>query len=315
MNKSFLEFPLDIFEELIKEIGWESLEEWLFFWEKKDKFLFDLYKLTDNKFKEDWIWGLLIPLLSDAYKLIGVNSKRKVIGLSALPGTGKTTLGLLLEKISLKLNFKISVVSMDDFYLPAKEMEKAINKNPWEVSRGFPGSHSINLLEEKILLWKETGILNVPFFDKSLRLGLGDRSYWKKESPDLVILEGWFLGVNPITSNSKIKELILPELTSKELDYRLLIQRNLHSYLKIWKSIDKIWQLKPEKFLYMKEWKSQQEREMFSKKGSALKDKKLLDFLRMLYVCIPHQSFDEINSQVLLILNQNRKLVWVGKNK
>ena len=87
MNKSFLEFPLDIFEELIIEIGWESLDEWLNFWDKKDKLIFDIYKLSDNKFKEDWIWGLLIPLLSDAYKLVRANSKRKVIGLSALPGT------------------------------------------------------------------------------------------------------------------------------------------------------------------------------------------------------------------------------------
>ena len=35
------------------------------------------------------------------------SSQRKIIGLSALPGTGKTTLGKWLESISLKLKIKL----------------------------------------------------------------------------------------------------------------------------------------------------------------------------------------------------------------
>ena len=59
-------------------------------------------------------------------------------------------------------------------------------------------------------------------------------------------------------------------------------------------------------------WKLNQEKNMLKKRGSALKDEKLLDFLRMLNVCIPQRSFDEINSDVLLLINQERKLVNVG---
>ena len=61
-------------------------------------------------------------------------------------------------------------------------------------------------------------------------------------------------------------------------------------------------------------WKSNQEKKMFIKRGSALKDKKLLNFLRMLNVSIPHKSFDEINSDILLLINQDRKLIHVGLN-
>ena len=61
-------------------------------------------------------------------------------------------------------------------------------------------------------------------------------------------------------------------------------------------------------------WKSNQEEKMFIKRGSALKDKKLMDFIRMLNVSIPHKSFDEINSEVLLLINQERKLINVGLN-
>ena len=74
-----------------------------------------------------------------------------------------------------------------------------------------------------------------------------------------------------------------------------------------------MWHLKPLKFEYMNLWKSNQEKEMFLKKGNALQDRKLDDFLRMLNVSIPHQSFDDIFSLInkekkgaLLFINQEQ---------
>ena len=61
-------------------------------------------------------------------------------------------------------------------------------------------------------------------------------------------------------------------------------------------------------------WKSNQEKKMLLKRGSALQDEKLLNFLRMLYVSIPHKSFDEIKSDFLFLINQDRKLINVGVN-
>ena len=183
-----IEFPLDDFEKLITQIGWSSLDEWFMFWNLKKEIL-SIDKFWDDNVNDDWIWGLALPLLSQAYNLNKISPERKIIGISALPGTGKTTLGKWLESTSLKLKFKIAVISIDDFYLPSEEMELAIKNNPWNVSRGFPGSHSIDLMKEKLLKWKIDGQLNVPVFDKSLRKGLGDRSHWSEESPDLLIIE------------------------------------------------------------------------------------------------------------------------------
>jgi len=53
---------------------------------------------------------------------------------------------------------------------------------------------------------------------------------------------------------------------------------------------------------------------MFLKKGNALQDEKLSNFLRMLNVSIPRQSFAEINSYALLLIDQERKLVEAGLN-
>ena len=308
-----IEFPLDDFEKLISQMGWETLHEWFMFWNLKKEIL-SIDKFWNDKVNDDWIWGLALPLLSQAYKFNTDSPDRKIIGISALPGTGKTTLGKWLENISLKLKFKIAVISIDDFYLPSNEMELAIKNNPWNVSRGFPGSHSIDLMNEKLLKWKTEGQLNVPVFDKSLRNGLGDRSHWREETPDLLIIEGWFLGVKPLSNDSLNSEIISPQLSSLEASYRDNIQSNLYHYIDIWNLIDQIWHLKPLKFEYMNEWKSNQEKNMFVTRGSSLKDNKLSDFLRMLNVSIPHESFDLISSDVLLLINQDRKLINVGLN-
>ena len=314
MNDLNIEFPLDDFEELISQIGWSSLDEWFMFWNLKKEML-SINNFWDDNVKDDWIWGLALPLLSQAYKLNKKSPERKIIGISALPGTGKTTLGKWLESISLKLKFKLSVISIDDFYLPSEEMEFAIKNNPWNVSRGFPGSHSIDLMKEKLLKWKTDGQLNVPVFDKSLRKGLGDRAHWREESPDLLIIEGWFLGVKPLSIDLDNSDKFSPSLSVFESSYRNKIQNNLDQYLDVWNMIDNIWHLKPLKFEYLNEWKSNQEKSMQLKSGSSLKDDNLSNFLRMLNVSIPHKSFDDIKSDVLLMINQERKLIRVGLNQ
>ena len=308
-----ISFPLDKFEKLIIDIGWESLDDWFNFWNNQRNIL-SINEYWNNKVNDDWIWGLALPLLSQAYKFQNNFSDRKIIGISALPGTGKTTLGKWLEAISYKLNFKISVISIDDFYLPSDEMKLVIKNNPWNVSRGFPGTHSVNLMHDKLLNWKINGDLNVPVFDKSLRNGLGDRSHWRTEKPDLLIIEGWFLGIKPLSIDINDQHIKSLKLSPQESCYGYKIQENLDKYLEVWSLIDNIWHLKPLKFEYMNIWKSNQEKEMFLQKGNALQDEKLSNFLRMLNVSIPHQSFDDINSYALLLIDQRRNLVEVRLN-
>ncbi len=313
MKNLDIKFPLDKFENLIIDIGWESLDDWFNFWNNQKNIL-SIDQFWNNKVNDDWIWGLALPLLSQAYKFQNNFSDRKIIGISALPGTGKTTLGKWLEAISLKLNFKIAVISIDDFYLPSDEMKLAINNNPWNVSRGFPGSHSVRLMYEKLSSWKINGVLNVPVFDKSLRNGLGDRSCWRSDNPDLLIVEGWFLGIEPFSNDFNYQHIYSAELSPQESSYRFNIQNNLNKYLEVWSLIDNIWHLKPLKFEYMNLWKISQENEMFLQKGNALQDKKLSNFLRMLNVSIPHESFNVINSYALLLIDQERNLVEAGLN-
>jgi len=156
--------------------------------------------------------------------------------------------------------------------------------------------------------------INVPVFDKSLRNGLGDRSHWRSDNPDLLILEGWFLGIEPYSIDLNDLHINKTNTSLQESSYILKIQNNLNEYLDIWTLIDNIWHLKPLKIEYMNLWKTNQEKEMFLKKGKALQDEKLSNFLRMLNVSIPHESFDVINSYALLLIDQDRNLVEAGLN-
>ena len=314
MNLDKIKFPLGNYEKLINDISGLKLDEWINYWEKERIILSYVYEFYGDKYRDDWLWGVILPILSDISSLKKSKKKRQVIGLSALPGTGKTTLGLLIERLLLKMDIKACVVSMDDFYLPFSEMKIAIKDNPWNVSRGFPGSHSINLIEERILEWKNSGRFNYPVFDKSLRNGLGDRSCWRIDFPEILILEGWFLGVNQISSQRIYKENITPPLLNREIEYRSKIQTNLKDYLKIWKLFEKIWQIKPKNFSYMNLWKTDQENEMLKIKGKALVDNQLKNFLRMLNSSIPQESFNEINSNYMIKLNKNRELISVALN-
>ena len=149
-----------------------------------------------------------------------------------------------------------------------------------------------------------------------MRNGLGDRSHWRFDRPDLLIIEGWFLGIKPFHGdiNVNYQNIDSIEFNSHELSYRYIIQKNLKKYLDVWSLIDNIWHLKPLEFEFMNMWKTNQEKEMFLKKGTALQDHNLSNFLRMLNVSIPHKSFDFINSYALLLIDQERKLVEAKLN-
>ena len=63
-----------------------------------------------------------------------------------------------------------------------------MNGNPWNVPRGFPGSHSLDLLNQSLDTFLKTGFIS-PTFDKSLRNGKGDRSGWCELNPKVLILK------------------------------------------------------------------------------------------------------------------------------
>ena len=262
--------------------------------------------------KLDWQWSLSFPLFTLLEKYVKNIDNPMIIGFSGLPGSGKSTLGLWINCVAKELSLDVKVISLDDFYLPGDELEIAMKGNPWNVPRGFPGSHSIELLDKSLDTFLKTGLLKTPVFEKSLRDGKGDRSGWSELKTKVLILEGWFVGCEPILNLIEIDEIFEDKfnlnLSQIEKYYRGTIQDSLTYYSKIWKKFDKLWHLKSSNFNNTIIWKTQQEEEMIKLKGAGLKDKRLNDFIRMIQTSIPQQSLSYINSDTTIEINQDRRI-------
>ena len=315
ISNQFL-FPIDTYRLFIEDL---SLDPLTFFYKWNDinrQSMINQYWMENTKL--DWKWSLTFPLFSLLEKYVEKIINPKIIGLSGLPGSGKSTLGSWINSVSRDLNLDIKVISLDDFYMPAKEMDIAMCGNPWNVPRGFPGSHSMDLLNHSLDHFSKTGYLKSPIFDKSLRDGKGDRSGWCELKPKVLILEGWFVGCEPISNIHEIDYLSEEKpnlcLSQVEKDFRSSIQESLVPYSQIWKKFDKIWHLKSSNFNNTIMWKTQQEKEMIKMKGSGLKNNRLKDFIRMIQASIPQKSLSCISSDTRVVVNQSRRITNLNSN-
>ncbi len=303
-------FPIDSYRLFLESL---SINPTLFFHKWSNV---NMIAVTDKYWKQntksDWKWSLTFPFFSILENYSHSIDNPIVIGFSGLPGSGKSTLGFWIDSVARELSLDIKVISLDDFYLPGHEMDFAMKGNPWNVPRGFPGSHSLDLLHQSLDTFLKTGILSSPTFDKSLRDGKGDRSGWCELRSKILILEGWFVGCEPVLDLFKIDNLAEDEfnlsLSQAEKDYRILIQDSLLEYNKIWKKFNKIWHLKSSDFDNTILWKSQQENEMIKLKGSGLQGNNLSNFIRMIQTSIPQQSLSFINSDTTIEINQHRRI-------
>lgn len=303
-------FPFSSFEALINDLGWE-FEDWLEYYSSINGEEL-AYRSWAEGTKRDWIWGLGLPLLSEIRRCISSSNERKIIGISALPGCGKTSLGNWLEASAKEIDIPINVISLDDFYYKGDLLDKAMSGNPWEVPRALPGSHEIKLLEETIYNWLETGKLVAPKFDKSLRHGLGDRSGWIRSNPKALVIEGWFLGCRPLEKFKPSQNELNLNLSTEEINYREIVQSKLNDYIHIWNLFNRVWHIKAIDFSATCKWKTYQENKMFEERGSSLRDESLKSFVRMIEVALPQESLNNLACDVIIKINQSRKVIWAG---
>ena len=121
-----------------------------------------------------------------------------LVGVNGAQGTGKTTACDALELILAERGRTVAVLSLDDFYLdrPARRLLAKL-AHPLLATRGVPGTHDVELLEEALdcLAWGRS--VSTPVFDKAVDDRL-PREQWRETPPaDVVLLEGWCIGATP----------------------------------------------------------------------------------------------------------------------
>ena len=74
---------------------------------------------------DSWVAFLALPLLSRIEQALACG-RPTLLGVSALPGCGKSTLCSWVKTASVQLGWRVEHLSLDDFYWPAEALERSM---------------------------------------------------------------------------------------------------------------------------------------------------------------------------------------------
>ncbi len=139
-------------------------------------------------------------------KCLVENSKRAetpyFVAINGCQGSGKSTLAdYLANYIRQHYPLNVVVMSLDDFYLSSAERQKlAQDVHPLLATRGVPGTHNMQLFTSVLQQLKAQQLdFCIPRFDKAMDEPCHSLDWpYISEKVDLVIVEGWCLGAQPV---------------------------------------------------------------------------------------------------------------------
>lgn len=129
-------------------------------------------------------------------------NRTRLVGLSGLQGSGKSTFAHQLAAAANLRGCACIALSLDDFYFGRRErLRLARDVHPLLATRGVPGTHDIGLLHatlDALATATPTRPLRLPRFDKGHDTRVSP-SRWSLVTapPRLVLLEGWCVGLPP----------------------------------------------------------------------------------------------------------------------
>lgn len=213
----------------------------------------------DHTFADWWVLAQVLSAL--AAHLRQAAQQRCIVALSGAQGSGKSTLAAVLCDYMRSQGIQADTVSLDDFYLThAQRQQLAAQVHPLLATRGVPGTHDWAWLAKTLQQMKRGGELHLPVFDK----GLDDRAGSRHCTPEVLILEGWCLGVQ----QQARAELVAP-LNQLEKDEdgdgvwrRWVNEQILLHYEPLWQFVDLWAVLRAPDFTQIQQWRWLQEQQL-----------------------------------------------------
>ncbi|QDZ38774.1 glycerate kinase [Euhalothece natronophila Z-M001] len=247
--------------------------------------------------KQDQILGLLWNLwLPIALKIARKKEQKKkpfIQGILGLQGTGKTTLAIILQGILTQFGYHTVTLSLDDLYKTYPERQQLQKEDPRLILRGPPETHDVNLgknLLENLL--QEKTPLEIPRFDKSACQGSGDRATPEtiNDKIDILLFEGWFLGVKPIAETA-FTNPPSPIDTEADRQFALDNNRRLQSYLPLWEYLDSLMILVPEDYHLSEKWRQEAEQKMIAQGKSGMSNAEIKQFVEYFWKALHPELF------------------------
>ncbi|MCD9097938.1 kinase [Luteimonas fraxinea] len=189
-------------------------------------------------------------------------SAPRVLGISGLQGTGKSTLATQVVRAADARGLRAAVLSLDDLYLD-RDARQALARDvhPLLATRGPPGTHEVALGLAAFDAVRAGTPIRLPRFDK-----LGDRRLPEAAWPtvhglDLLLFEGWCVGtpaepaavlVEPVNALERDED---PAGTWRRWCNAALAR----DYPALWAGLDRLLFLQPPGFDVVFDWRLQQE--------------------------------------------------------
>lgn len=205
----------------------------------------------------------------------GIN-KPYFLGIQGTQGSGKSTFASFIKRI-LEEEFgkKCLVLSLDDFYLTkAERITLSQDVHPLLLTRGVPGTHDINLLlqtlkEVNSLKTEKTGqTVNVVTFNKALDDRAVPAEWQSVATPqDVVILEGWCVGVSAQTQQALVEPINQLE-ANEDIDgqWRGHVNQQIgQHYQSLYDQFDGLAVLLAPSFECVFQWRTKQEQKLIDK--------------------------------------------------
>lgn len=193
-----------------------------------------------------------------------------LVGLNGAQGTGKSTLADFMRlALELGANWRVAVLSIDDFYLTRAERKKLGERvHPLMETRGVPGTHDMQMLAncvEQLKLLESGASLPLPRFDKS-RDDRADPEFWPLANGpiDLIILEGCCVGSTPQAEDDLLAPInFLEREEDASGDWRRYVNDQLQgSYTDLFKTLEALIFLQAPNFDTVYRWRLEQEKKL-----------------------------------------------------
>ncbi len=206
-------------------------------------------------------------------------------------GTGKTTLAAILTQILNHLGLQVCQISLDDLYKTYADRRQLEQLDPRWRWRGPPGTHDIELGLEVLQQLKQKRPAQVPRFDKSAWGGMGDRTTSKTvNGADIVLFEGWFVGVRPIDP-SAFDHAPSPIETESDRTFARDMNTRLADYLPLWNLLDRLIVLIPNDYRLSQQWRRQAEQRMIAAGQSGMAATEVDEFVEYFWRSLHPELF------------------------
>jgi D-glycerate 3-kinase len=238
------------------------------------------------------LWDLWLPL---AIKLASQRQQLErplIQGILGGQGTGKTTMSKILTLILQHLGYHTVSLSLDDLYKTYSDRLLLTQQDPRLIWRGPPGTHDIDLgLNVLDQIRQSQSPVMIPRFDKSAFGGAGDRTTSEMVTGvDIVLFEGWFVGVRPIDSDV-FNTAPPPIVTDEDRAFARDMNLRLHDYLPLWERLDSLIVLYPTDYRCSLEWRKQAEQQMIAVGKSGMSNSEVEQFVNYFWRSLHPELF------------------------